>query len=361
MGLQRGREVSLDLVRGLAIILVVFYHVNIPATVSPVLSMIQSPARQFGWVGVDVFFVLSGFLVGRLLLQAIERSGFSVVPSFLVRRAFKIWPVFFAYLIARLAFDSDPWENYLIQNLLHVQNYFVSSVKHTWSLAVEEHFYVTFPLLLLFLRKFFYSRFGAVVFLGLFFFIFCLFLRSVATINGVSDVDIQWQTQYRVDALFFGVMIAGVDVYRKSLYEKIEKMVPVLLAVVVAWILSLYLLSNWPVLKVSVGYSMNILGAAAILILLRGCEDRISRFWFVRAIAWIGVCSYATYLWHLALFKISKSMIVRFTGHTSLDEVLFFLICYAVIFLGGFVLTAMMERPALYVRERYFPMKARGG
>ena len=102
---------------------------------------------------MDLFFVLSGFLVGGLLFNELRGRGKLDVPRFLIRRGFKIWPSYYVYLAAvavLMARRSVPGlAASLLPNLLNVQNYFGTPLQHTWSLAVEEHFYLALPLLLL--------------------------------------------------------------------------------------------------------------------------------------------------------------------------------------------------------------------
>ena len=110
---------------------------------------------RFGWSGVDLYFVLSGILVGGLLFDEIRRRYSVDIRRFLVRRAFEIRPMYFAYIAATPVLlhlrDDDPWGRAFretLPNLLHLQNYLGTRRGHTWSLAVEEHFYLELPVLL---------------------------------------------------------------------------------------------------------------------------------------------------------------------------------------------------------------------
>src|ERR1700733_8694882 len=90
------REIELDFVRGVAILLVLVFHYrphNLLIT-SDILNRVQGS----GWVGVDVFFVLSGFLVGGLMMKEWSRTGGVDSLRFLQRRAFKIWPAYYVFL-----------------------------------------------------------------------------------------------------------------------------------------------------------------------------------------------------------------------------------------------------------------------
>jgi peptidoglycan/LPS O-acetylase OafA/YrhL len=154
---ESGRIASLDVLRAIAVLLVLGRHLPLPGPDIAVL-----PARTatrwvlFGWVGVDLFFVLSGFLVGGLLFAEYRARGAVRVGRFFVRRAFKIYPAFYVFLAFLIIWgvfqefagvapwvDVKPlsWRN-LLGETLFLQNYVGQLQGHTWSLAVEEHFYV---------------------------------------------------------------------------------------------------------------------------------------------------------------------------------------------------------------------------
>ena len=94
----RGRLPQLDLLRGVAILLVLGHHGAVLPDKAGMLRPVAMLWHRLGWTGVDLFFVLSGYLIGGLLLAEIRASGRLAVGRFLARRAFKIWPGFFAYL-----------------------------------------------------------------------------------------------------------------------------------------------------------------------------------------------------------------------------------------------------------------------
>src|SRR5271163_4752017 len=156
--MQRLRQ--LDAVRGFAV-LVVFVH-NIDIYPSLHLGLIATN----GWMGVDLFFVLSGFLITGILLDTKKSNGY--FSNFYARRCLRIWPLYysvilFMFLIVPLLRPSErqdifgprssPWWAYL----LFLQNFLVSVPTKatgllgvTWSLAVEEHFYLVWPLIVRF-------------------------------------------------------------------------------------------------------------------------------------------------------------------------------------------------------------------
>jgi len=139
--LPRTRRVpSLDALRGIAILLVLFHHPYNPyASGAGVALPIAGLVHRFGWTGVDLFFVLSGFLVGGLLLHELYHHGAVDVGRFVVRRAFKIWPSYFLLVAVVFVSRSTVEPPYdvakafadVAPNLLHVQNYWPGPRLHT--------------------------------------------------------------------------------------------------------------------------------------------------------------------------------------------------------------------------------------
>jgi peptidoglycan/LPS O-acetylase OafA/YrhL len=91
------REVDLDVVRGVAILLAIGWHLN--ASTYTVFDWLLYPGARIGWAGVDLFFVLSGFLVGRMLLKERARFGRVKLSVFYARRIMRLWPVLYVFLI----------------------------------------------------------------------------------------------------------------------------------------------------------------------------------------------------------------------------------------------------------------------
>src|SRR5947207_4378797 len=149
---DRKRQPGLDLLRALAIIVVVVYHAA--------LFGFKLPGRidRFGWIGVDLFFVLSGYLIGGQLLAPLARDQRISLGRFFTRRALRIMPAYFVVLAIYFLLPS--WREYsemsqpLWKFLLSVQNIALhggTAFSHAWSLAVEDQFYLALPFLLLFL------------------------------------------------------------------------------------------------------------------------------------------------------------------------------------------------------------------
>src|ERR1051325_8397891 len=161
---EHRRLVPLDVLRAVAVLLVFCRHgINPPAAGR--LEPIATSLHRLGWAGGDLFFVLSGLLVGGLLFRELRTRSALDVRRFVVRRGFKIWPAYYVYLGFVLVLYASARGSTITQalerlwpNLLHVQNYMPGRrlglpLMHTWSLAVEEHFYLLLPALLVLLTS----------------------------------------------------------------------------------------------------------------------------------------------------------------------------------------------------------------
>ena len=153
------RNRSLDVLRAIAVLLVLGRHMPLAtSTGDSWISDAIAVWHRGGWIGVDLFFVVSGFLVSRLLLREYEDRGSLDVGRFLVRRGFKIYPSFYFFFIVtivrRLLWDEPLMRSGVVGEACFVQNYLGTLWGHTWSLAVEEHFYILLPLSLLALLQY---------------------------------------------------------------------------------------------------------------------------------------------------------------------------------------------------------------
>jgi peptidoglycan/LPS O-acetylase OafA/YrhL len=231
---DRERQPGLDLLRALAIIVVVLYHAA--------LFGFKLPGRidRFGWIGVDLFFVLSGYLIGGQLLASSRISNpASRIPlgRFFARRALRILP---AYLVVLAIYFLLPsWREYpemfpLWKFLLSVQNIGLhggTAFSHAWSLAVEDQFYLLLPLVLLFVIR---RRRAAVIVpcaivIGGFVLRWFLALQNINE-TGVSfrgyQTWIYYATWTRLDPLVFGVALAAIEKFRPQWWRRLMNLAP---------------------------------------------------------------------------------------------------------------------------------------
>jgi peptidoglycan/LPS O-acetylase OafA/YrhL len=359
------RLIGLDLLRLLAVLMVLGRHMEQPP------SNWHSPLKPAfdawyfgGGEGVDLFFVLSGFLVSGLLFSEYTKRGELSAKRFYIRRAWKIYPSFYvlyvvSYIYHYLEVGRRMGDRQAIGELLFVQSYIRGYWWHTWTLAVEEHFYLILPLLLAyFVRKSSGENpFRAVPRLVLGVSVACLAIRyvnfSVRTVY--SPQKMLYHTHLRLDELFFGVGIAYYYHFHAAWFRRtFQRLRYVLVAAGVAMLTTLV----WLPLPVGNRYICTIavtqyyLGSAALLVGVLMCQIPSNRA--TMAVAALGMYSYPIYLWHMA---------VRLWGIPHLERLgLSWQVRTAVYFLSAFVvgiaMAKLVETPLLRLRDRWYPSRA---
>jgi peptidoglycan/LPS O-acetylase OafA/YrhL len=140
---------ALDALRSLAILLVFSTHAywSFEQQSKTALAIARFPLFLFGWTGVDLFFVLSGYLIGRQLWRELQRTGGIRIDRFLLRRGLRIWPYYFAFCVFAILTSNAPVSAFW-PDLTFLSNYFLGGVSGGWSLSTEEQFYLFVPVLL---------------------------------------------------------------------------------------------------------------------------------------------------------------------------------------------------------------------
>ena len=339
-----GREIELDFLRGVAILLVLDFHAPVHWMSYP-LALLGFP--NFGWAGVDVFFVLSGFLVGGLLMKEWRLRGRIDGRRFLIRRGFKIWPQYYVFLglmlLTRHRRLHDLWGN-----LLNIQNY-VGGIPHTWSLAVEEHAYLllAFGLALVARARMRVRSLGIVL---------CVIAAAVVVMRLLltqHGYDVVTRTHTRIEGILYGVVLAMVYHYRPATFQRLQASAwPWLLALTAALVfLRFQTTAPW---SVSLGWdAADLLGIALLMLLYRPRAKRRSALY--RLVAWIGVYSYGIYLWHVSVIAPSAAV----AAHLPHGLATFWTATMPIVAgIGlGAMFTKVVELPALTLRDRLFPRR----
>jgi Predicted acyltransferases len=142
------QEPALDALRAAAVLLVICTHYALPqwpTAHGPEIAATHWPMFYYGWTGVDLFFVLSGLLIGTQVWREVERSGTIDIPRFLLKRGLRIWPLYFVVLTLLAVTGNDVrWPDWTF-----LSNYVETAYPRSWSLSTEEQFYILVPLLLL--------------------------------------------------------------------------------------------------------------------------------------------------------------------------------------------------------------------
>ncbi len=350
---------ALDVLRGVAILLVLGRH----REMHPVWY-------QVGWAGVDLFFVLSGFLVSSLLFAEYRKHGSLDLKRFYARRAFKIYPAFYLFIgavvLSHLVLGKPFRPEQLWRELLFIQNFDSGLCIHTWSLAVEEHFYLLLGLVAWGLTRSHRREnpFTAVPLLVTAIAVCSLALRVMAfTSRPYDPFTHSFATPNRLDALFFGVLLGYIHQFHAVATRSFVDRHRLLLSVVCALLACVPLLADHrSVFMGTAGYTLLYLGCGGLLLLAihptptrqpspwRGFVPRLTQ-----PLAAVGRCSYGIYLWHvLVLLGLEQWELAR---PGELPQAWVSLLYVAGSILVGVVMTRLIEQPALALRDRWWPSR----
>lgn len=302
-----GRRITeLDGIRGLAIVMVLLFHYVPDTQKGSFLYYAFLPTRLM-WSGVDLFFVLSGFLIGGILID--HRGWGGYFKTFYMRRIHRIFPLYYAMVIScavgRVLFPNfSPVQNPMPMwpFFLFAQNiaawwflqYGPGWLGVTWSLAVEEQFYMVLPFIVRVLSQRALLRFAIGCVVG------APLLRLALVLAGYSEVQIHPLLVTRADALAWGVL-AAIIVRSSSMTAWVRRNANLAYAVLITALVSAGSVSKWVPWKprTVIGYSLYGLAyfLLVLLVLLKPVPSlRNALDW--RWLRWFGQVSYCLYMIH---------------------------------------------------------------
>jgi peptidoglycan/LPS O-acetylase OafA/YrhL len=303
---------GLDTLRALAIIVVMAFHLD------GLLPDIVGPVERFGWMGVDLFFVLSGYLIGSQLLKGVRDGRGISLLDFYRKRAYRILPAYLVVLALYVFWPlwrEAPGISPLWQFLTFTENFFVDysinhAFSHVWSLCVEEHFYLLLPLIVLVLSR--RAAAWKTITVLAFFVALGLAIRSYEYFHVLlpmgRDSDdfsvryierIYYPTYTRLDGLLAGVALALMRIFRPGWWSAILKRANWLLGGGIA----LMALTLW-IFADRLGPTGTVIGfplmAIALAMLVMAAADRRSWFGRVRipGARLVATLAYSLYLTH---------------------------------------------------------------
>lgn len=360
--MQAKRLQQIDFLRGIAILLVLLRH-----------KKLFSFTVTMGWIGVDLFFVLSGFLVSGLLFKEYLRFGNIKPGLFLIRRGYKIYPIYyltyFIYVIPFLIKGNLELDR-VVADLFFFQNYYNGwgyTYAASWSLAVEEHFYFGLALLFWMLINSKYkdklmANLGTIL-IGLMMVVLAVRIVTVWS-NAASSVHNITSSHLRIDSLLMGVLVSYFYYFKldrlKSIFFQNTRLL---------FCLSFCLLSFTPFIKIehslfiqTFGFVFLYLAFAVILVYFLLKEEIVSVLNstftkpVVDLISKIGYCSYAVYVIHTAVNYCFK-IITKFYFGWEIHPVVGFFATSTLSVLLGILITNKIEAYFLKMRDKRFPSR----
>jgi len=284
---------QLDGLRAVAILLVLMNHMIDLKLPGPLAYL-----SALGWIGVDVFFVLSGFLITSILLSC--NPGPRAFGFFVLRRTLRTWPLYFAVLIiAYLALRHRPAGSEInwLQHLFFLQNYapwFIArSLGPTWSLCVEEHFYFLWPFLVFLVPRRFLLWLLPAIFVAL------PVVRYWGLHHAFTYKQLYTETQFHLDGLVAGSFVALLVSFYTSRFLLRKWIATICLVVGIGTAVAGFWRS-WSIMaghNVLFGFTSLSIAFAGLLLFLLGDETSILvKVLSLRALRYIGRISYGIYL-----------------------------------------------------------------
>jgi len=326
--------------RAIAVLAVVFYHAE--------LDLFKG-----GWLGVDIFFVISGYLISNIIISELNEGTFSF-KNFYLRRIRRILPALFSTLLltiplAYIFLTPKAMEEYidsLIASVFFYANYHFMNLDfyvaestkfmpllHTWSLAIEEQYYLLFPLLAFLIYKYFRKYFT--------FFIGFITVGSLYLNTLTQSSDKFYRLEFRIWELLLGVLVMIISSNFKI--KHLEKIgLPLMLFPI------FYFGDNWindaePKLIAIIGISLIIFSNTETSVLTKVLSYKL--------ISIIGLSSYSIYLLHQPLFAFFR--IYEFYFEFSISFNIFNTLLIGVILLASILIYFKIEQPALSKKNQF--------
>lgn len=303
---------SLDALRGVAILLVLWFH--IPSESLPSISGQLVKIFRPGYFGVDIFFVLSGFLITRILLT--DPPTYTSLRSFYIKRAFRIFPIYYLVVPISLYLDAASGGSVsaptiasfalYFNNFTYIFSHAPEQLNHTWSLAVEEHFYLCWPLLVFAVaaKRMKFISLILIPSIAIFSTYAARMLISYSDIIAIDDREatisrfVYMSTSTRIISLSAGGALAY---FEPSFRGTSSKGLRLFLALFLVGLATLIISP-----ATAFFYELRTAGATAVsMSLVVGfivMDMKVNRYKVIRLLGMVGVISYGLYLYHPIVF-----------------------------------------------------------
>jgi len=335
----KNRIYYLDLLRALAIMLVFTGH-----TISSYGATSFTSAFQFGGTGVDLFFLLSGWLIGSQLFSEQERFGGIDLRRFWLRRWMRTFPAYFAVLfftLAQLYFTKD-YVSSPLPYFTFTQNYFgpLQYFTISWSLAVEEQFYLAIAPIVLFVSKI------RSVWIQFTVFIILLILPSLFRYLGLFE-SLE-ETHVRWDCCLMGIVLSFIKQRIKILWNGMKNIAWPLCVLAVAIYLSFYWFRWYPPFLSYSDPSKLVLAFIFGAMVIKAASTPITQLPFLHtAIMHISTRSYSIYLLHADALAVCRRLV------SEQNLLIYYGVALMISLIAAEVLYRLIEIPFIKMRDRF--------
>lgn len=367
---NNNRLYGLDTLRAIAIIIVLIYHYKVVVSSENLFGFMS----QLGWTGVDLFFVLSGYLIGNQILSAIANKQDFSLKLFYIRRALRTLPNYYFVLALYLLFPlalSGTATAPLWSFLTFTQNLDMragETFTHSWSLCIEEQFYLIFPVVALLIA---YAKRSialgwitiiATMLLSMFMRGFNWYAHGEAAIPMQPFMQhIYYSSFTRFDELLPGVAIALLKNFHPTAYTALVCRGNLLLIVGLACVgIMFYVFHNYAYIEgygrtfhvVTFGYSLLAISFGILVLAALSPNSILHRIRIPGATS-LALWSYAIYLIHKPLFQVLKAPLTNYG--IDINSSIGIAIIMAISILCGWMLYQFIETPFMNLRSRFFP------
>jgi peptidoglycan/LPS O-acetylase OafA/YrhL len=363
------REPGLDLLRAAAISWVLLFHARSEGLGTPLGAF-----GAAGWMAVDLFFVLSGYLIATQLFEAFQAGAVAPLRTFYLRRAFRILPVFWVIVAVYAAFPTlreqpglqPAWQFFTFTENFLIDYHRNQALSHAWSLCVEEHFYLLFPLVA-------WLAVGRCSARGTIAVTLALLLAGVvaraagwhfALRDGAVLRHQPWRfvevlyypSVMRTDGLLVGVLLAAVRCHRPVVWNRLQRQPNLLLTTgfVFTGLAAYVAFPRVTFVAAVFGFPLLALGFGGIVAAAAGGRSWLSRL-EVPGARWAALLTFSIYLSHKMTWHTLRLLAPTWvpTG-TAQAFVVYGVAAVAV----GAVLYFAVEQPFLRWRRRWEPARA---
>ena len=364
---QTTRIFGLDLLRAIAILMVLFGHC---LWIFPQSSDILYQLLQlFGFFGVELFFILSGFLIGNILLKSFVQKDFTFKTAlhFLKRRWFRTLPNYFLILIVNIIIAAligykiqDTWRYFFF--LQNFNTTMLPFFPESWSLSVEEFAYIFLPILLVFATTLTKKNKTTTYLFSVLLLIIAAFVAKIMYANATTNTTLdQWNLSvksvvlYRLDSIYIGVFASWMFNHYTKLWTRF-KYVFLMLGLLLVFTL-FFELARLGLLIEHHPFFWNVLylpilsiGVALLLPVLSLWKTETS--FIQKPIEFISKISYSMYLLHYSLILYLMKHFIDITSFTKAQLYLFTTLYLMIVFILSALLYRFYEKPMMDLRDK---------
>lgn len=372
---MKQRVFGLDLVRAVAIIMVVFSHI---AWITPKHKEgLLDVMSVFGILGVEIFFVLSGFLIGRIIFRIYISDDFSLssILYFWIRRWFRTLPNYYLVLLINvciatyigMTLPDSLWRYaFFLQNFSSEMPWFFME---SWSLSIEEFAYILGPIFLFF-TLFIKTRISKPrMFLVITLIIIILFVMTkiIYSFNETEHTLINWNNSlksiviYRIDAVYYGFFAAYISIVKAKFWKEIKYTsfglgMILFLGCNALMLMKVIRIETYPFVWNVLYLPINSITIMLMFPLLSQMNTA-PRF-ILKPITTISVISYAMYLLHYSVIMQLLKYFIPSNGLPEFDMMIYIIVYIASTVLISYLVYQFFERPMTKLRDSKFIKKS---